>query len=338
MDWLLTRIVVGLLCLAPHLANADSVASFYKDRQLTLKVGSSPGGGYDRVARSVASHLGKHIPGNPTIVVQNVPGAGSLVLANQIANTAPKDGSVIGLVQNGMLVAPLLTPGQAKFTMQQLTLIGSPAPETQIVVVSRSSPARTIEDVLTKEIVVGASAAGTGIHDMSLAMNALLGTKFKIVAGYKGTNDIDLAIERGEVQGYGAQGWGSIRSRNMAQVKNGDLRILAQYGTKKHPELAHVPVFALPRNEIDRQAVLLMWARPAIGRPFIAPDGVPAERVMALRTAFMATMKDPAFLDEARKSGLEVNPLSGEELEEIVKELRTTTPAAVERLQKVLAP
>ncbi len=328
---------VGIAMFSPP-AFAQTPESFYKATQLQLRVGSSPGGGYDTVARTVGGHIGRHIPGNPSVVIQHVPGAGSLVLANQIANTAPRDGSVIGLVQNGMLVAPLLMRGQAKFVMGGLTLIGSPAPETQIVIVSRASSAKSINDILTKEIIIGASAPGTGIHDMSLAMNSLLGTKFKIVSGYKGTSDIDIAIERGEVEGYGAQGWGSVRARNQAQLKSGDLRILAQYGTSKHPELPDVPLFHLPTNIIDRQAVLLMWARPAIGRPFIAPPGLPADRREALRQAFVDTMKDPAFLAEAMKVGVEVNPQSGAELDAIVRELAGTSPEAVQRLQKLLSP
>lgn len=331
-------LLVLLALLAPTVAAAQSVADFYKGSQFQVRVGSAPGGTYDLVARVVAQHITRHIPGNPSVIVQNVPAAGSLVLANQIANTAAKDGSVIGLVQNGMMVAPLLTPTQAKFKLEDLTLIGSPSPETQIVMVSKASSAMTIKDVLSQEILVGASAAGTGIHDMSLAMNHLLGTRFKIVSGYKGTGDIDLAIERGEVHGYGAQGWGSVRSRNMAQIKSGELRILAQYGTRKHPELPDVPLFDLPKDEIDRQAVLLMWARPAIGRPFIAPKGIPAERVAALRKAFMDTMADQAFRADCEKQGLEVNPLSGEELDEIVAELAKTRPEAVEKLQKILSP
>ena len=326
----------GIVIFSPPVF-AQNPESFYKATQLQLRVGASPGGGYDAVARTVGGHIGRHIPGSPSVVIQHVPGAGSLVLANQIANTAPRDGSVIGLVQNGMLVAPLLMRGQAKFAMGGLTLIGSPAPETQIVIVSRASSAKSINDILTKEIIIGASAPGTGIHDMSLAMNSLLGTKFKIVSGYKGTSDIDIAIERGEVEGYGAQGWGSVRARNQAQLKSGDLRILAQYGTTKHPELLDVPLFDLPTNIIDRQAVLLMWARPAIGRPFIAPLGLPADRREALRQAFADTMKDPAFLAEAMKVGVEVNPQSGAELDAIVDELAGTSAEAVQRLQKILS-
>ena len=326
----------GIVIFSPPVF-AQNPESFYKATQLQLRVGASPGGGYDAVARTVGGQIGRHIPGSPSVVIQHVPGAGSLVLANQIANTAPRDGSVIGLVQNGMLVAPLLMRGQAKFAMGGLTLIGSPAPETQIVIVSRASSAKSINDILTKEIIIGASAPGTGIHDMSLAMNSLLGTKFKIVSGYKGTSDIDIAIERGEVEGYGAQGWGSVRARNQAQLKSGDLRILAQYGTTKHPELLDVPLFDLPTNIIDRQAVLLMWARPAIGRPFIAPLGLPADRREALRQAFADTMKDPAFLAEAMKVGVEVNPQSGAELDAIVDELAGTSAEAVQRLQKILS-
>lgn len=327
---------LGLCCLMPLSVAAQGVADFYKGKQIQLRVGSAVGGGYDLAGRVIAAHINKYIPGNPNIIVQNVVGAGSLILTNQLANAAPKDGTVIGLVTNGMPTAPLLTPDQAKFDMSKFHWIGSPAPEAQIVMVWRTAPAMTLKDLFTVETTVGATAPGTAIYDVPVVMNALMGTKFKVISGYEGTAQIDLAMERGEVHGYGAQGWGSAKTRNMAQIQKGDMRILVQYGTKKHPDLPDVPLYDLPQNEVDRQGLLLMFSRQEFGRPLVFPEGVPADRVAALRKAFQDTMKDPAFRAEATKAGLEINPTSGEELEALNVQIMKTGPQAVERVRKLL--
>ncbi len=336
----LTRLFVaaGALVLATGAQAQNSVADFYRGKQIQLRIGSGVGSGYDLAGRLVAPYLTKYIPGNPNIVVQNVPGAGSITLANQMYATAPKDGTVIGLVTNGMPTAPQLTPNAARFDVSKFIWIGSNAPEAQIVMLNRASPANSMADLFKTEVIVGATTAGVAIYDMPIVMNALLGTKFKIVSGYEGSAQIDLATERGEVQGQAALGWISAKTRNMAAVKAGDLKILAQYGTKKHPDLPDVPLFELPKNEIDKQALLLMFARQDYGRPLAFPPGVPADRVAAVREAYMTSMKDPAFRAEAEKAGLEVNPVSGEELDALTRQVLATSPQAVERLRVLLDP
>lgn len=314
----------------------ESVADFYKGKQLQIRVGSAAGSGYDLVGRVVGRHIGRHIPGDPTIVVQNVPGAGSLTLANQLYNLAPKDGSVIGIVTNGMPTAPLFTPDTARFDPSKFGWIGSPAPETQVVMVWHTAPVQTVGDLFRKELIVGAVAPGTATVDVPLVTNAILGTKFKIVSGYAGTSQIDLAMERGEVQGHAAIGWVSAKTRNVRWLKDGTVKVIAQYGFRKHPDLPNVPLFELPKKEADRQAIVVMFARQEYGRPLLAPPGVPADRLTALRRAFDATMKDPEFLADAGKSRLEINPVTGEELDKLTAQIVATKPAVAERLRTIL--
>ena len=324
--------------LAAPAAAQDAVADFYRSKQIQMRIGSAAGSGYDLAGRLVAPYLTKYLPGNPAIVVQNVPGAGSLTLANQLYNTAARDGTVLGIVSNGMPTAPLLTPDVARFDVTKFSWIGSNAPEAQIVFVSDKSPAHTLADIFTKEVIVGATAPGVAIYDMPVVTNALLGTKFKIVSGYEGSSQIDLATERGEVHGQAALGWVSAKTRNMADIKAGKYRILAQYGLKKHPDLPDVPLFELPKDDIAREGLLLMFARQDYGRPLLTPPGVPADRVAALRKAYMDSMKDPAFRADAEKAGLEINPVSGEELDALTAQIMKTKPAAVEKLRILLTP
>jgi tripartite-type tricarboxylate transporter receptor subunit TctC len=334
----LLAFLLATFCVGSAIAEDADVAELYKGKQLQLRIGSAAGSGYDLTGRLIAAHFGKHIPGSPHIIVQNVPGAGSLQLANQLAQSAPKDGTVIGLVSNGMPTAPLLTPERAKFDMSRFNWIGTNAPEAQIVMVRDTAPAQTMDDLFQKETIIGATAPGTAVYDVPIVMNALMGTKFKIVSGYDGTAQIDLAAERGEVHGLGAQGWGSAKTRNLQDIQAGTIKIIAQYGFKPHPDLPNVPLFGLPQNEIDRQALILMLSRQEFGRPLVLPEGVPPARVASLRKAFQDTMKDKDFLAEAAKAGIEVNPISGEELASLNKTIMQTNPLAVERLRKLLVP
>ena len=326
------------LCWTPLAYAQDAVADFYRGKQVFLRIGSAPGSGYDLAGRIVAPYLSRYIPGNPSIVVQSVPGAGSLILANQLYNTAPKDGTVIGLVSNGMPTAPQLTPDQARFDVTKFSWIGSNAPEAQIIMLSDKAPARSMEDLFKMETIVGATAPGVAIYDMPAVLNGLSGTKFKIVSGYEGTAQIDVATERGELHGQAALGWISAKTRNMADIKAGKLRILAQFGMKKHPDLPDVPLFPMPTDEVDRQAMALMISRQDYGRPLVLPPGVPADRVAALRTAYMAAMGNPDLRKEAERAGLEINPVSGEELDALTREVFRTSPAAIAKLRAILSP
>lgn len=321
-----------------HFAHAqEAVADFYRGKQIFLRIGSAPGTGYDLAGRIVAPYLSRYIPGNPTIIVQSVPGAGSLILANQLYNTAPKDGTVIGLVINGMPTAPQLTPDQARFDVAKFSWIGSNAPETQIILMSENAPAKSIDDLFKMETIVGATAPGVAGYDVPKMLNALSGTKFKIVSGYEGTAQIDVATEQGELHGQVALGWLSAKTRNLADIKAGKLKILAQFGMKKHPELPDVPLFPMPSDQVDRQAMSMMISRQNYGRPLVLPPGVPPERIAALRSAYMAAMDNPDLKNEAERAGLEINPVSGEELDALTREIFRTSPEAVNKLRAILS-
>jgi tripartite-type tricarboxylate transporter receptor subunit TctC len=329
---------LALACSAIGAQAQISVENFYRGKQIQLRIGTPAGSGYDIAGRLVAAHLGKYIPGHPNIIVQNVPGAGSLTLANQLYNTAARDGTVLGMVTNGLPTAPLLTPETTHFDLAQFGWIGSPAPETMMVMVWHTAPVQTIEDLLKTELVVGGVSPGTATVDNPLVANAVLGTKFKLVAGYEGTTAIDLAMERGEVQGHGGIGWVTVKARNQRWLAEKKVRIIAQYGMRKHPELQDVPLFELPKDELARQEIFVMFARQEYGRPLLAPPGVPPDRLAALRTAFLATMKDPDFIREAQRATVEINPTTGEELNKLSAQIIATKPAALEKLRKVLDP
>jgi len=317
---------------------AETPEEFYRGKQLQVKVGFPPGSGYDLAGRLVARHIGPHIPGNPTVIVQNVVGAGSLTLANQMYRTAPRDGTALALVSNAVAATPLLSPSTAQFDPRQFNWIGSNAPEIDVVIMAAEAPHQSIKDLQNKIAIVGASGLGGAIFDLPQISNALLGTKFQIIAGYDGAAKIFLAIQRGELQGLAGIGWSSVKASQLNEVKSGRLRVVAQFGWKKHPELPEVPLFDKPKNEIDFLAVKFMYARMQYGRPFLMPPETPIDRVQAIREAFKATMKDKELLIQAERFEFEIDPISGEELEEITREIMATPPSAVARLREILDP
>jgi len=318
-------------------AQAQSVEEFYRGKRIEIRVGTGPGGGYDLAARLLARYIGKYIPGNPTAIVQNVPGAASLALMNQLYNTAPTDGTVLGVVTNGVPTAPLLTPEAVRFDLTRFQWIGSPAPETQIVMVWSKARTQTLADLFTTETIAGAIGPGTATYDVPMITNPILGTKFKIVSGYANTAQIDLAMERGEVDGHAALGWVSAKTRNQKWIEEGKVKILAQYGFRAHPDLPQVPLFELPKDENERQAITVMFIRQEFGRPFLVPPNVPAARLAALRRAFEASMRDPGFIADARKAEMEVSPVAGEELDKLSAQVSATRPEVAKRLRAILA-
>ncbi len=330
--------LLALFCAQPSARAQDAVADFYRGKQVQVRIGSAPGSGYDIAARLVAAHIGKYIPGNPNVIVQNVPGAGSLTLTNQLYNTAARDGTVIGAVTNGMPTAPMLSPDTARFEISRFGWIGSTAPETIMVMMWHASPIFTIKDLFEKETVVGAVAHGTATVDNPLAANAFLGTKFKIVSGYEGTTHIDLAMERGEVMGHAGIGLVTAKARNQQWFAEKKVRIVAQYGFRPHPELADVPLFEMPKDPADRQAFSVVVARQEYGRPLLTPPGVPPERLAALRRAFEAAMKDAELLRDAARQTLEINPVKGEELDRLSAQIMATPSDVGARLRRVLDP
>lgn len=327
-----------LIAFGPPALAQESAAEFYKNKQLRIIVGSSAGGGYDIISRALARHWGEHIPGKPSIVVQNMPGAGSLQMTNMLYNSGPKDGTVVGSAINGMPTAPLLNPNAARFDAAKINWIGSTNREIQVVTVWRTSPVQTLQDLRTNELVVGASSAGTATHDFPLVANAILGTKYKLVRGYEGTPQINRAMESGEVHGNGGIGWVSVMTQSAAWLKEGKIKVIGQYGLERHPELKDVPTFMeMAQTDEDRQALRLVFARQEYGRPFFAPPDVPAGRITALRRSFDATLKHPAFLADAKSLSLDIEPMTGEQVAELVANVSATPRAVVERVRAALS-
>jgi tripartite-type tricarboxylate transporter receptor subunit TctC len=317
-------------------AQPDTAAAFYKGKQLRLIVGSAAGGGYDLFARILARHIVNHIPGNPHVIVQNQPAAGGVVMTNQLYSQGPKDGTVIGVPINGLPTAPLLQSG-TQFDPTRLVCIGSTNREAYVAFVWHTAPVERIAELARTEVVVGATTPGTTMVDFPLLLNDVLGFKFKVVRGYQGTPQINLAIERGEVQGMGGIGWASVKAQTPHWISERKIKVLAQYGLRRFAELPDVPtVLELAKSAADRQAMMMLFARTEYGRPYFLPPDVPVERVMALRRAFDATMKDPAFVTEAAKLQFDVDPLTGEQVQTLVAELAATPRDVVARVRAAL--
>jgi tripartite-type tricarboxylate transporter receptor subunit TctC len=333
-------LVISLAFLTATRANGqEEVAAFYKGKQVRIIVGSAAGGGYDIISRVLARHIGKHLPGHPSFVVQNMPGAGSLLMTNSLYNAGPKDGTAIGSAINGMPTAPLLAPEAARFDAAKVNWIGSTNREIQAVMVWKTAPVQSLLDLQSKELVVGAASAGTATLDFPLVANAILNTRFKITRGYSGTPQINHAMESGEVQGNGGIGWSSIKTQSAEWLRSGQVKVIAQYGLERHPELSDIPTFMeLARNEEDRAALRLVFARQEYGRPYFVPAEVPVARVTALRRAFDATLRDPEFLAEAHALQLEIEPMSGEAVAELVAKVSATPPHVVARVRAALSP
>lgn len=325
-----------LLAAAPASAQQEDVAAFFKGKTVRLIVGIGVGSGYDINARLLARHMAAHIPGQPTIIVQNQPGAGSLTMTNALYNTGPYDGTVMGASFNGMPTTPLLQPAGVRFDPVKLNWLGSTNRETQAMYVWHTAPARTLDDAKAKETIMGAQAPGSTQFDYPVLANQLFGFKFKVVTGYESTPKIHLAMESGEVHGTIAN-WSTLKAINTNWITEKKIRILAQWALKKNPELADVPLFLdRAQSDAERAALRLMLARLEYGRPFFLPPNVPAPRLEALRRAFDATMKDPAYLAEADKLKIEVDPLSGEEVTALVEQVSRTPAETVGRVRAAM--
>jgi tripartite-type tricarboxylate transporter receptor subunit TctC len=324
-----------LLSGAPTLAQED-VAAFFKGKTLRLIVGIGVGSGYDINARLLARHMAAHIPGQPTIIVQNQPGAGSLTMTNALYNTGPYDGTVMGASFNGMPTTPLLQPAGVRFDPVKLNWLGSTNRETQAMYVWHTAPVQKLDDAKAKDTIVGAQAPGSTQFDYPVLANQLFGFKFKVVTGYESTPKIHLAMESGEVHGTIAN-WSTLKAINTNWITEKKIRILAQWALKKNPELAEVPLFLdRAQSDAERAALRLMLARLEYGRPFFLPPNVPPARLEALRRAFDATMKDPVYLAEADKLKIEVDPLSGEEVTALVEQVSRTPAETVARVRAAM--
>jgi tripartite-type tricarboxylate transporter receptor subunit TctC len=320
----------ALLLAAPNAFAADEAASFYKGRTVTIDIGYSTGGGYDLYARVLARHLGDHIPGKPSVVPQNMPGAGSLKVVNYLANVAPKDGTVIATFARGMAMQPLFDKTGIEFDAQKLNWIGSITNEVSVCAFRSDTGIKTWQDMLTKSYTVGGTGSGSDTDVFPDVLRHMFHMKIKLVTGYPGGSDVILAMERGEVDGRCGWSWSSVKSTKYDLYEKKEIVIPVQLALKKHPDLPDVPLVTEETKDPKELAALkLIFGRQSVARPYATAPGVPADRVAALRKAFDDTMKDPAFLAEAEKTKLEVEPVSGQEVQDLVAELYQSSPEVV---------
>lgn len=324
-------------CLLPAGAVQQTPADFYKGKNVELYIGYSTGGGYDIYARLLARHMGKHIPGNPVIVPKNMDGAGSLRLANWLARVAPKDGTVFGTIGRGIPFDPIMGGKGAQFKGTDFGWIGSANDEVSVCVAWKDTGITKFEDLYTKEMIVGGTGATADTDLFPKVINTVLGTKMKLVTGYPGGNDITLAMRRGEVQGRCGWSWSSIKTNHPDWVKDGTMKVLIQLALEKHPDMPNVPLIMDMVKTPEQKAILrAVFARQALGRPFLAPPKLPADRLAVLRKAFDDTMKDKEFLAEAEKMKLEITPVPGEKVQDIVAEVHRTPPEVLKKAAEAM--
>ncbi|MCC6887867.1 MAG: hypothetical protein IT536_04965 [Hyphomicrobiales bacterium] len=333
----LGALATSLLCLASAgPVRADAIESFYRGRSVNVVIGYGVGGGYDTYARLLARHIGKHIPGNPTIVPQNMPGAGGLKALLYIYNAAPKDGTVIGTVARGQPLMPLLL-GEKSFDGLKLSWLGSITDEASLCLSWGTSKAKTWQDLLSRETIFGGEGRGADPDMFAMALNRVLGAKIKIITGYHSTRELTLGMERGEIEGVCGVSASTLVSQRPEWVEGNKVNLLVQMALRKDERFSRVPLVTdLVQNDEQRQTIRLVIAGQAIARPFLAPPGIPNDRRAALRAAFDATMKDPEFLAAARKAKLDVNPMSGEAVEAFLKELYAAPPHIVKRAAQAI--
>ena len=338
--------VSGLAMLAAAMfsapqARADAVEDFYRGKTIKITVGASVGGGYDLVGRTVAEHYGRHIPGNPRIVVENIPAASGLVMGNALYNTAPRDGTVMGLPTNAFPLEPRLkllsrAGGTATFDIDKFIWVGNAARQPQALFVWHDAPVKSIADLSAKPSIMGAISVGADSYTLPVVLNAVLSAKMKIVPGYAGIGETLLAMERGELHGHSA-GLANILSAKPDWIKDKKLRVLAQFGLSRQPELPDVPTGdELVDNELDKEMLRFFALKYELAYAFILPPGVPADRVEALRKAFDETMQDPAYLEMATRLALPRNSLTSGEVVAIIEKIRNTPEPVVARMLGIL--
>ncbi|MCZ6620609.1 MAG: hypothetical protein O7C72_01725 [Deltaproteobacteria bacterium] len=337
---LLTATVMGIGLFAGLVFTAGA-AEFFKGKTITFVVGFSAGGGFDTYTRLIARHFGKHIPGNPGMVVQNRAGAGSLIAANYIYNRAKRDGTVIGNWIGGLLLKEALGDKSIKFTGSKFNWLGTPTPDDGVCALTKASGIKNIDDWFASKrpIKIGATAPGSSTDDPPKLVREAIGLPMKVVEGYGGTAKIRLAAESGEIDG-GCWAWQSIKVTWRKGIESGNVRPILQLTLKSHPELKHVPLAMKYAKTADARALLKVAsdAHSAAVRPYSLPPGVPKDRVRILQKAFMATMRDPALLKEAKKSNLEITPIDGPATGKVLANLGKYDPAMISRLKEILLP
>jgi tripartite-type tricarboxylate transporter receptor subunit TctC len=338
MTYLRVASIVSLLIASASTSFAQTPAEFFGRTSVRLIISADPGGSYDQVGRLVSRHLGKHIPGSPRVVPENMLGASGRVAANYLYHAAPKDGSVIGVIQQSIPMGQALGENGIQYDAARFNWIGSPVRLDETLVVWHTTGVRTIEDAKKKEVVIGATSP-TGMNYVYPKLaNELLGTKFKIVSGYPGGTPIVLALERGEVEGRGSNPWSEWKAAKPDWVREGKIIPLMQMSLFKHPDLPDVPLMIdLAPNETVKSIFELVSITGEIGRPFVSAPGVPADRVGVLRDAFKNTMEDPEFLADAAKSHIEIHPIHAQEMEELVRRVLASSKSAVDLLKSALS-
>ena len=329
--------LAALIAAGPAEAQ-DAVAQFYRGKQISLYIGSTPGGGYDAYARLLARKFSSHIPGNPAIVPQNMPGAGSNKLAGYMYSVAPKDGTAIGAIFSGAIVQPLFGDALAH-DPSKFIYLGNANIEVFLCLARTDAPVKTFKDALEQELIIGATNEGGSTRDFPAMLNNILGAKFRLVTGYPGSNEIMLALERNEVQGTCGVGWSSVAPQRARLIDSGLARVIAQLASKGHRDLDRMGVplaIDFAKTAEDRQVMELIYSQLMFGRPYVLPPGVPADRVAALRKAFMDTFRDREIVAEAARMKLDVDALSGEDVQAEVARAYAMPPNIIERARQAM--
>jgi tripartite-type tricarboxylate transporter receptor subunit TctC len=329
-----------LAAIALALALAGSVAEAQvpnlAGRTVTMLIGFGPGGGYDAWGRVLARHIGKHLPGSPTVVPQNMPGGGSLNAANHIYTIAPKDGTMLGIIARDAALAPLTGASGARFDPLKISWVGTPTTETNVCISTEKAKVKTFDDLLKQELIIGDTGVGTGTYSYPKALNGLLGTRFKLIHGFPSSSDVFLAMERGEVDGI-CESLDSVIGKRPDWIASKKVNVLFQGGTEPNPTLKAVPfIMDLARTSDEKQAIEFLYAGQGIGRPFVAPPVLPPERLKMLREAFDATMNDPDFRADAKKQMLDVEPEDGPHLEALIRKIYATPKPVVDKIGELI--
>jgi tripartite-type tricarboxylate transporter receptor subunit TctC len=313
-------------------AQAPSLAG----KNVTMIIGFGPGGGYDLWGRVMARHIGKHLPGNPTVVPQNMPGGGSFNAANHIYTIAPKDGTVLGIIARDAALGPLTGAAGARFDPLKITWVGTPTMETNVCISTQKAKVKTYKELLESELIIGNTGVGTGTYSYPKALNGMLGTKFKLISGFPSSTDVFLAMERNEVDGI-CESLDSVIGKRPDWIESKKVNVLFQGGVEPNPTLKGVPfIVDLARNAEEKQSIEFLYAGQGIGRPFVAPPDLPADRLKMLRDAFNATMKDPDFIADVRKQKLDLEPEDGEHLEALIRKIYATPKPIVDKVSELI--
>ncbi len=333
----LSGLAAALLMGGTLTAAAQAPApNYYAGKTVQMIIGFGPGGGYDLWARTVARHIGKHLPGKPNVVSQNMPGAGSFTAAAHIYTAAPKDGTVMGIIARDAPLGPLTGLEGARFDPLKISWLGTPTTETNVCIAYKNAKVKKAEDLFTTEIIMGDTGPGTGTYSYPKALNALLGTKFKLIGGYPSSSDVFLAMERGEVEGI-CESLDSVHGKRPDWVEKKTVTLLFQGGAQPNPEIKEVPfILQFAKDEDTKKAIEFLYAGQGIGRPFVAPPDLPPGVLKMMRDAFNATMKDPEFIAEVGQRKLDLAPETGEALEALVKKIYATPKPIVTKIGELI--